>query len=69
MSSPITDIYKGWTISVQAAENMCAHFSFDITAPSGYTQHVAMGGENEGRAVERAREMIDLELSFMENDE
>lgn len=69
MGSPITDIYKGWIISVQAADNMCGNFSFDITAPSGYTQHVAMGGISADRAVERAREMIDMELSLMEDEE
>lgn len=67
MNSPITDIYKGWTISVKAADKMCANFSFDITAPSGYTQHVSMGGENARRAVERAREMIDMELAMMDD--
>ncbi len=66
MKTVITDIYKGWTISVQAADNMCAQFSFDIIAPSGYTQHVTMGGENAGRAAERAREMIDMELALLE---
>ena len=69
MDSPITDIYKGWTISVQAADEMCGNFSFDITAPSGYTQHVAMGGVSKERAVERAREMIDMELSLSEDEE
>lgn len=47
---------------------MCANFSFDITSPSGYTQHVAMGGENQRRAVERAREMIDMEIALLEEE-
>ena len=69
MDNPITDIYKSWLISVKAENNMCAKFSFDITHPSsGYTQHVAMGGENEQRAVERAREMIDMEISLLEEE-
>lgn len=68
MKSPITDIYKGWTISVTAEDNKCAHFSFDITSPSGYSQHVQMGGINEQRAVERAREMIDMEIAISEED-
>ncbi len=68
MSPTITDIYKGWTISVKAVDNQCSHFSFDITSPTGYTQHVAMGGINEERAVERAREMIDMEIDFAEDD-
>lgn len=58
--------YKGWTITVKAEKNMCAKYSFDITDPNGRSQHVSMGGENRGRAVERAREMIDMELAFAE---
>lgn len=56
MDSPITDSYKGWTISVTTQEKFCAKFSFDITSPSGRTQHVSMGGEDIRRALERARE-------------
>lgn len=68
MNSTITDIYKDWKISVTAADNQCSHFSFDITSPTGYSQHVAMGGVNEQRAVERAREMIAAEIDFAEDD-
>ena len=64
MKTIITDIHKGWTISVVAIDNKCSHFSFDITSPSGYSQHVPMGGITEQRAVERAREMIDNEIAF-----
>ena len=64
MESKIADIYKGWTVTVTAKDIECSHFSFDITSPSGYTQHVPMGGITEQRAVERAREMIDMEISF-----
>ena len=68
MSTTITDIYKNWTISVTAADNQCSHFSFKITSPTGYTQHVPMGGVNEQRAVERAREMIDMEIDFADEE-
>ena len=61
-----TGAYKGWTISVAAEKNMCANFSFAITSPSGHRQHVAMGGDDEERARERAREMIDLESALSE---
>lgn len=64
MRTTITDIYKRWTISVTAKDNQCSHFSFDITSTSGYTQHVQMGGITEQRAVERAREMIDMEIAL-----
>lgn len=66
MNSRTTDSYNGWTISVTAEKNMCANFSFDITDPAGRRQHVAMGGDNEQRAMERAREMIDMELAMTE---
>jgi hypothetical protein len=65
---PIIDIYKGWTISVKAADNQYSHISFEITSPSGYSQHVPMGGITEQRAVERAREMIDMEIAFADED-
>ena len=38
------------------------------TAPSGHTQQVSMGGVNEQRAVERAREMIDMEIAMADKD-
>lgn len=66
MSTVITDVYKRWTISVTAEDNQCSHFSFDISSPTGYSQHVVMGGITEQRAVQRAREMIDLEISLAE---
>jgi hypothetical protein len=65
MNTRRTDTYKGWTLSVTAEKNMCANFSFDITDPAGHSQHVAMGGDNEQRAMERAREMIDMELAMI----
>lgn len=60
-----TDTYKGWAISVKAEKNMCANFSFDITDPTGRSQHIAMGGDSEQRAKERAQEMIDMELAMI----
>ena len=68
MNTTTIDSYKGWNITVTAKENMCAHFSFDITDPSGNTQHVKMGGESEQRAFERAREMIDMEIAFQNGE-
>lgn len=66
MESPITEHYKGWKITVKAEKNMCANFSFDITDPAGHSQHVARGGDDSRRALERAREMVDMELTFAE---
>ncbi len=68
MKNTISDIYKGWTISVTAIDNQCYHFSFDIISPSGHSQHVPMGGVTKKRAVERAREMIDNEIAFAEEN-
>ncbi len=60
----IQDVYRGWNITVVGAEKLCSNFSFTITDPSGKAQNVAMGGDNEQRALERAREMIDMEVEF-----
>jgi hypothetical protein len=68
MKTTISDIYKGWTISVTATDNQCSHFSFDITNSSGYSQHIPMGGVTEQRAVQRAREMIDMEIAMTEEE-
>lgn len=64
MSESIVDTYNGWEIRVVAESNQCANFSFTVTAPDGKVQEVKMGGENEARALERAREMIDAEIAF-----
>ncbi len=68
MSTTITDIYKGWTVAVTAKDDKCSHFSFEITSPSGYSQNVPMGGITEQRAIERAREMIDMEIALGDED-
>ncbi len=67
MNTSTKDTYKGWAITVTADKNMCANFSFDITSPSGHCQHVTMGGDNAKRAMERAREMIDMEIAMIED--
>lgn len=64
MKEVAQEMYRGWNILVQAEQNMCANFSFAITNPSGHSQKVTMGGDNEQRALERAREMIDMEIDF-----
>lgn len=68
MHNTITDTYNGWTIAVNPEHNMCSNFSFDITDPSGLGKHVSMGGDSEGRALERAREMIDMEIELARED-
>ncbi len=47
MKTTISDIYKGWAIIVTAADNQCSHFSFDITSPAAYSQHIPMDGITE----------------------
>ncbi len=64
MTDVTSNTYKGWNIQVVKSQEMCSKFSFDITDPCGKTQHVRLGGDSAMRAMERAREMIDLELSF-----
>jgi len=68
MKEVIKDVYRGWNITVKAEQNRCANYSFHITDPSGHRQNVTMGGDNEQRALERAREMIDMEVAFAAED-
>ncbi|MBW1635996.1 MAG: hypothetical protein JRC87_07055 [Deltaproteobacteria bacterium] len=68
MENILTETYKSWTITVTPENKLCSHFSFTITAPSGYSQHVSMGGDHEKRAFERAREMIDMEIELARED-
>jgi hypothetical protein len=58
------DTYNGWDIRVENKNNMCSNFSFEIIDSTGRKQQVALGGDSEQRALERAREMIDLEIEF-----
>lgn len=69
MKEVVQDIYRGWNISIKAEEQRCSNYSFSITDPSGQTQNVSMGGDNEQRALERARAMIDMEFDFAAEDE
>ncbi len=68
MKKTLTDTYRGWNISVEKERNMCSNFRFDITDPSGQSLHNSLGGETARRAFERAREMIDTEISFTEEE-
>ena len=64
METGFSEIYRKWTISVKAEEKLCSHFSFTITDPFGRSQHVSLGGDTRQRALERAREMIDMEYAL-----
>ena len=68
MRNVITDNYNGWAITVNPESDMCSNFSFDITDSSGHKKHISMGGDNEKRALERAREMIDMEKDLTRED-
>ncbi|WP_035275218.1 hypothetical protein [Desulfogranum japonicum] len=61
MSDHSEATYKGWKIDVQNKSVRCSNFCFDITSPKGQSHHVEMAGDTEQRALERAKEMIDLE--------
>ncbi len=56
-----TEEYRGWKIEIGKEDTLCSSYSFDIIAPSGNRQHVKMGGDTRERALERAKEMIELE--------
>jgi hypothetical protein len=68
MKTVLKDTYRGWEIKVKDEQNLCSNFSFDITNPSGKTQKVSLGGDNEQRVLGRARDMIDMEIEFAAED-
>jgi hypothetical protein len=68
MKKVVNDSYRDWDITISAEHNMCSNFCFDITDPSGRTQHVSMGGDNEQSALEKAREMIEMEIALSNED-
>jgi hypothetical protein len=68
MKTVLKDTYRGWEIKVKAEQNLCSNFSFDITNPSGKTQKISLGGDNEQRVLGRARDMIDMEIEFATED-
>ena len=68
MQTLLTDTYRDWKITIQRERNMCSNFRFDITDPSGKSLHTPLGGETAQRAMARAKEMIDLEISFSEDE-
>ena len=68
MQNLLPEKYKGWTIKINNEGEMCSNYSFDIISPKGDAQHVAMGGKDAAVARERAKEMIDLEVAFADED-
>jgi hypothetical protein len=68
MKETMQDEYRDWNITIKTEQNKCSNYSFTITDPSGHSQDVTMGGDNEQRALERAREMIDMEVEFAAED-
>ncbi|MEE4243179.1 MAG: hypothetical protein V2I36_17080 [Desulfopila sp.] len=64
-----SETYNGWQIDISTENVLCSNFSFDVTDPSGKRQHVSMGGDTEKRALERARELIDMEIDFAGQNE
>lgn len=63
MNDKNSSTYKGWTIRVHQCEFLCSYFSFDIKDPLGKIKRVPLGGDTRDRAMEKARETIDLEIA------
>ncbi|MGD9948291.1 MAG: hypothetical protein AB7U29_07395 [Desulfobulbus sp.] len=63
MKDKNSSTYKGWNIRVHSCEFVCGYYSFDLTDPCGKTSHVRLGGDSRERAMERAMEMINLEMA------
>ena len=64
MTSNTTKEYQGWQIEIGKEDDKCSNYSFSITSPAGESQYVSMGGITVDRALERAKEMIDLEIEL-----
>ncbi len=64
MSMTRSDSYHGWNIRVSCERDESSFCTFDVIDPTGHSHHVPMGGDNEQRALERAKEYIDLELAL-----
>jgi len=58
--------YRGWTISLTPTEEYCARFSMTLTAPDGVQKHFSAAGDTEARALERGRQVIDMELDHFQ---
>ncbi len=66
MKEVMQETYRGWNISVTAKQELCAHFSFDITNRSirATFKTSRWAAIMNKRALERAREMVDMEIDF-----
>ena len=62
------ETWRGWKIEVWEQKEQCANFSFAVLSPEGTRHEVKMGGENRKRAIERAKEWIDMELALINEE-
>ena len=61
--------YKGYTIHLREHEDKCSNFAFTIFDLNGRElKNVSLGGENRDSAVDKAREMIDFELQYAQEE-
>ena len=57
--------YKGFSIELTPQGDYCSSFAADIRDSSGrLISHLGVAGNTEERAVERGRELIDMELEM-----
>lgn len=57
--------YKGWTIRLTPEGEMCSAFAMVLLNADGEeVKHVKTAGATEERAIERGKEMIDMEIAL-----
>lgn len=62
MPDVISKEYRGWTIELVPDKKFaCSNFAMTLKSPEGTEKHVPAAGDSEDRAMERGREMIDME--------
>ncbi|BBD09181.1 hypothetical protein [Desulfovibrio ferrophilus] len=58
--------YRGWTITLRPTDEYCARFAMTLTDPDGGEKHFAAAGDTEARALERGREVVDMEMDHFQ---
>lgn len=61
------ETYKGYSIKTTPYKEYCSEYSFVITDPGGEEiKHVSNGGSTMESALQKAKQMIDIELELQE---
>ncbi len=61
MNDVIEKNYAGWVIRIIRQKSMEESFSFEIVDPQGNCKHVDTGGNTYQEAIDRAKEMVEVQ--------